>query len=175
MFEEDSDGDENVEQGILTHSQQVYKHLIAGLLILFVGAGAALAGIVSLASLIATADELLAIKPENRADTLSRNIALTRRSAEKGYAELAARMEDDSIFSVNRQFEVMYRASLDNERDYLRLLGLYQQASFNVASRIRGSGEWYYYYERELSDFIKRQQQLETQVADYLSTLDKQE
>lgn len=174
MLDEVSDADENLEADVLRLTRQTYTHMIASLLLLFVGAGASLGAVMLLSSLITSADQLLSIKPETRADSLSKHIAATRSKAERDYAALEARMDDESIFAINKKFKVMYDISLQNERSYGEMLDSYQQASFNIASRIRGSGEWYFYYERDLMRLIKQQQNHEASMAQYLSSLESQ-
>lgn len=173
MRDEDSGSDEAMEADVLRLTKQTYTHMIASLLLLFVGAGAALGAVMVLSGLIVSADTLLAIKPENRADSLSKSIAVTRSKAERGYAELQARMQDESIFAINKKFKVMYGVSLENERAYGRVLEAYQQASFNIASRIRGSGEWFFYYERDLMQLIQQHQRHEAKITEYLSSLEQ--
>lgn len=169
---EDDDQDDNIEGDILAHSKQIYSHMVVASVLLFVCIGFAVGGMVILGNLIQSADTLLAIKPENRADALHKKIQLAHRNTEKAYAAEIAKMDNKSIFDINNKFRVMYKLSLQFEQDYADTLLAYQQASFNIASRIRGSGEWYFYYERELNQLVGLQQQHQKQLQNYLSTLE---
>lgn len=168
MIEEQEDTQE-IEQAVLRHTRQVYSHLLSGLLVLFVAVGLSVGGLVVLSNLLRTADELLAVEPENRSEALKKQIASVRNDVEKQYQEYHSRMEDDSVFRINKAFAVMYQVSGQFEADYAKLLLGYQKTSFNLASRIRGSGEWYFYYERELSAYIERQKVLDSQLKAYLA------
>lgn len=175
MIDDDTDQDDNLENEIFQYTRKNYTHTITASLILFIGSLAAVGGIISLAGLTGNANTLLAIKPENRADTLRKNIALTRNKAEREYTALKAKMEADQVYTINKKFQVMYSLTTANNRDYLRMLSAYQQASFNIASRVRGSGEWYFYYERELNQFIKQQQAHEGKLSAYLASIQQAE
>lgn len=168
MIEEDEDNGE-LHGEILRHTRQIYSHLLIGLLVLFVAVGLSAGGLVVLSNLLQTADELLAVEPENRSDRLQKQIAAAQKRAERQYRDYESRMDDQSVFAINQAFNVMYQVSREFERDYAQLLSGYQKASFNLASRIRGSGEWYFYYERELNTLIQRQKVQEERLKAYLS------
>lgn len=169
---DDDELDANLEAEVLVHSKQIYSHMIVASLLLLVCVGIAVGGLMLLGNLIQSADTLLAIKPENRAEMLHKKIQLARRNTENAYAAEFAKMENKSIYDINNKFKVMYKLSLQFEQDYADTLVAYQQASFNIASRIRGSGEWYFYYERELNQLVGLQQQHQQQLQNYLSTLE---
>ena len=169
MATRDDRDDESMEEDILRHTRQVYKHLLTASLVLFLLFGAFGGGLFALVNAIDRADELLAVKPENRADKLGKKIANTRESVEKQYADLEARMQDETITNVRKRYQIIYDMSQQDERDYAQLLSSYQQASYQIAGRIRGSGEWYHYYERDLKELIARQRAAEARLATFVS------
>ena len=77
-------------------------------------------------------------------------------------------MDDDSIYTVNRKFKVIYEVSQQSELDYGLFLEGYQKAVYQVASKVRGSGEWYYYYDRDLKKLISNNNLRKTQMGRYL-------
>lgn len=169
MLDESDDVDDELEADIVRHTKQVYANLVGGLLVLFVALGGAVGGVATLVHLNNTADALLAIKPENRADMFRKKIASVRKRVKGQYADYEARMKDKSIYAISNIFKVLYKVTIEEEQDYGRLLRDYSDASYELASRVRGSGEWYYYYEREVGANIRRQRAMETQMKDYLS------
>lgn len=161
----DDRDDESYDEDILRHSHEVYKHLLTASLVLFLLMGAVGGGLYALVDCIHRADDLLAIKPENRADSLGRKIASTRKGVEKQYADLEARMQDDAIKKISERYHRIYKISGEDEKGYEQLLSSYLQVSYEVASRIRGSGEWYFYYERDLKALVARQRAAEARLA----------
>ncbi|MEE8059939.1 MAG: hypothetical protein V3T17_19230 [Pseudomonadales bacterium] len=122
-----------------------------------------LVGVLSLSSAVKTADLLLAVKPENRAGLFANRIEKVNQKVRDQYAVHVNKMDDESIYTVNRKFELLYELSLESEKDYGILLDTYQKSIYQIASKVRGSGEWYFYYDRKLKQLIdsnKRRQLL---------------
>lgn len=168
MIEEEED-DQAFDAAILQHTKQVYTHMLVGWLLLFLMAGLSVGGLAVLGKMLQTTDELMAVEPETRSQALRKKIALVQNNVKKQYQAYEARMDDQSVFTINKAFGVMYQVSRTFEEDYARLLAGYQKSSFNLASRVRGSGEWYFYYERELNAFIQRQKLLEERLKAYVA------
>lgn len=122
-------------------------------------------GVLSLASAFKTTTALLAIKPENRSELFARKVKATTKQVEKDYAALLLQMEDPRIERVNTNFGLLYEVSLRSEQDYSALVELYKKAVYQVASKTKGSGEWYFYYDRDLDKLVnnggKRRSDLE--------------
>lgn len=113
------------------------------------------AGIISLSVGVKKIDFLLAIKPESRVEAFSADIRKVQKKVEGQYAAHLNKMDDESIFTVSRKFELLYEYSLDSESDYLKFLEGYQKATYEVTKKVRGSGEWYYYYDKKLMRLVK--------------------
>lgn len=113
-------------------------------------------GILSLGSVHKAARAMSADKPENRFDSFRAKISLVHDKVEEQYQQHLNKMQDQSILTVNEKFNVIYQLSQQSERDYVALLELYQKIAYDSASRIKGSGEWYYYYQQKLAALIKK-------------------
>lgn len=111
-------------------------------------------GVFSLASAFKTTTALLAIKPENRTELFARKIKATTKQVEEDYQALLQQMEDPRIDKVNTNFGLLYEVSLQSEQDYSAFVDLYKKAVYQVASKTKGSGEWYFYYDRDLDKLI---------------------
>lgn len=164
----DQDDDSGYDQAIFRYTKQAYTHLLVNALLVFLLLGGFVVGLIVLKNTVADVEMLLAIKPENRAEAMEKKIAKTRQAVEQQYADYKAKMEDDSIYAVNKKFEVIYEVSSSSEQDYSALLSLFQDAAYQVASKTRGSGEWFYYYEKELKQFALRQRQRQAKLDAYL-------
>ena len=163
------DGDDQYDEAIMQLTKQSYTHLLVGILLTFLLVGAVIGGLITLVGSMQKIDELLAIKPENRAEAIGKDIEQTQAQVAKAYADYKAEMEDESIYAVKKKFAVIYEMSKEAEQQYSLLLSEYQTAMYQVASRTRGSGEWYFYYEKDLRQLVTHQRQREQFLSAYLS------
>ena len=111
---------------------------------------------------------IVAEEPINKIDIFAKKIAAVKLKAEKQYAKYHSKMENDAILSVNEKFRIMYELSEESEKDYTYFLEQYQKLAYDSASRVKGSGQWYYYYDQKLSKLVSRAQQREKNLLDYL-------
>ncbi|ARN75862.1 hypothetical protein [Oceanicoccus sagamiensis] len=118
------------------------------LLIVFV------AGLITLASAHKTTSTMTAKKPENRVELFAKKIVSVKSRAEGQYGKYLSKMDDESIFTVNKKFEILYELSMESEEQYTEFLEAYQAMVYGAASRTRGSGEWFYYYEQKINRFV---------------------
>ncbi len=121
--------------------------------------------VVSLATAVKTSDRLFAIEPNNRAEIFGKKIKKVQADVEAQYGEYHAKMEDQSIFNVNEKFEILYELSRESEADYGKMLIVHQKSVYQIASKVRGSGEWYHYHDRKLARLVatgsRRQAQMD--------------
>ncbi|WP_101759454.1 hypothetical protein [Oceanicoccus sp. KOV_DT_Chl] len=125
-------------------------------------------GIITLANAHKQTSSIVAEKPVNKLEMFSRNIEGVKQKAEKQYANYLDKMEDKSILTINENFRVMYQLSGESEQDYTQLLDVYQKVNYENASRIRGSGQWFFYHEKKIKNLILRSQQREEKLMAYL-------
>lgn len=124
-------------------------------------------GIISLGGVHKATSALVADKPENRVDSFATKITRVQEKVESEYQQHLSRMEDQSIFSINKKFRVIYELSQQSERDYVLLLQQYQKLAYDSASRIKGSGEWYYYYQRKIDVLVKKAKARDSKMRQY--------
>jgi hypothetical protein len=127
-------------------------------------------GILSLGGVHKKTSALVADKPENRAESYAVKISSVQNKVEQQYQQHLSRMEDPSILTVNEKFRAIYELSQQSERDYAALLELYQKMAYDSASRVKGSGEWYYYYERKVADSVKKAKDRESKMRQYFQS-----
>ena len=144
----DKDGAETkeptMEDKIALLSGQGTRQLVLAVVLLILMPVLFVVCILSLASAVKTTDRLFAIEPVNRAGILSKEIDKVKKNIENQYAEHLVKMEDQTIFTVSDKFTTLYSVSQQSESDYGKLLLAYQQAVYQTASNVRGSGEWYF-------------------------------
>ena len=78
-------------------------------------------------------------------------------------------MDDKSIFTVKEKFEIIYDLSTESEEQYTGLLKTYQVMVYETASRVRGSGEWYYYYRQKIDRLVNTAKNREQELKQYFS------
>ena len=160
--------EEELDGVILRYTRQNYTHLLVNSLLLLLLLLAAVGGLLMVKQQNLLADQLLAIKPENRVERLEKLIQKSRKSVEKQYAQYTDRMNDDSIYAVNRRFAVIYESSRAGEVALSKLIAEWADASYEIASHTKGSGEWYFYFEKALKNQLLKQQNRELKLNDYL-------
>ena len=148
--EESASFDEKIEQLASISARQMWTALAFIFLAVLVFA----IGIGSLSMAVKSADELLAIKPENRVERFYSDVSKVQKEVELQYAEHLDKMDDEAIFSVSKKFELLYELSLESESDYGVFLNTYEKSVYQIASKVRGSGEWYFYYDKTLKKLI---------------------
>ncbi len=164
------DDEENgYERQAAKFSKQGFAHLITTIVMLPVFIILFIVGVLMLANTKKELDRLSDIEPENRADIFADKIEDTEKLIQNQYAEYLDKMQDDSIFQLNEKFQIMYEVSKESEQDYSRLLDIYRDATYQLSSKVRGSGEWFYYYDRRLNNFIASQNSREQDMFSYFA------
>lgn len=165
--EESGAGEITLEDKIQAVSHQSTVHLFVAvgflplLIAIFVG------GLLMLANAHKSTSTIVAKKPENRVDLFRKKIDVVKLKTEAQYNQYLSKMDDDSIFSVNEKFEIIYELSLESEKSYTELLENYQTMVYETASRVRGSGEWYYYYEQKIARLTALSKSREQKMKEY--------
>ena len=126
-------------------------------------------GLVLLANAHKTTINMTAEKPENRVEVFRSKVDGVKTQAEKQSAKYLSKMDDKSIFTVNEKFEIIYDLSTESEEQYTGLLKTYQAMVYETASRVRGSGEWYYYYRQKIDRLVNTAKNREQELKQYFS------
>ncbi|MEH6909398.1 MAG: hypothetical protein V7459_02350 [Oceanicoccus sp.] len=167
-------GEESSDKKLAGRVQQTSKKVgaqfVVGLVIVPVLLILFVVGLLNLVSFNKMTKELALKEPDNLGQVFSVRIDAAQNEAERQYAEHLDKMANGEIFEVSKKFITLYETSLASEKDYTRLLSTYQQLSYESASRVKGSGEWYFYYKekiQKLSDAaLKREEALITYLGD---------
>jgi hypothetical protein len=156
VTDRDESGAEEItlEDKIQIVSDQSKVHLLVSAIFLPFLIAILIAGLLLLSNAHESTTIMVAKKPQTRAELFHKKIETVHSQVETQYSQFLNKMDDESIFTVSKKFEVIYDLSLESELANTELLESYQALAYETASRVRGSGEWYYYYEQKISRFI---------------------
>lgn len=120
------------------------------------------------AKLVKRSDSILAIEPVNRTAVFSGKIDKVKAGVEKKFLQHHQKMQDPTIAGINRKFKQLYALSLQSDIEYAQSMEQYQAATFQLASKTRGSGEWYFYHKKMIDQLHAGQKQRAQQISDYI-------
>jgi len=143
--------EEQLAERIQEASQKAKTQWVTGLVMVPILLIVAIVGVLSLVSFHGSSRELESQKPEDLVQIFSARIDVARRQAEEQYAVHSEKMSNGDIFEVSKKFTTLFDVSPTSESDYARLLSTYQQLAYEFASRVKASGEWYFYYKGQVS------------------------
>lgn len=143
-------GEKQLADRIKLASKTVTRHLIVGMMIIPVLLILFVVGLINLVSFHNTSKELALQEPDTLVQVFSVRIDAARSDAERQYAVHLDKMTSGELSELSKIFVTLYDVSQTSERDYVRLLSTYQQLAYESASRVKGSGEWYFYYKEKI-------------------------
>ena len=94
-------------------------------------------------------------------------LSVTQTDVEAQYKYYTDMIGDESVLSLSDSFTLIYTQSLSSEQDYVELMTVYNQLSFDSASRVRGSGEWYFYYKKDLVKGLEQAKKQQARMDSY--------
>lgn len=150
-------------------SSRINKQLLTGAILLPILLVALVVGILSLGNIHKTTQALKLQEPENRVDEFSNRIDAVKEKVKAQYGKHTEKMNAKGIFDVSEKFGVMYDLSIQSESDYLVLLESYQTLIYESASRVRGSGDWFEFYEPQVRALLKAAQAREEKMKRYFN------
>jgi hypothetical protein len=127
-----------------------------------------MAGLVALVELKKSTDGLLQEKPEGFVGSYSSKISAVKGRAAAQYQQYFQQMEDNSDIAGSIRLGQIYQLGLASESAYVDLLANYQQLNYELASRVKGSGEWYYYFKKSLDDAADKAAKRQSAMAELL-------
>ncbi len=146
----DESSEEQLAARIQLASKALTTQLIAGLVMIPVLLILFVVGLINLVSFHNTTRELSLQEPENLVQVFLVRIDVARSQAEKQYAVHLNKMSNGDVSDLSKKFITLYDVSLTGEKDYVRLLSSYKKLAYETASRVKGSGEWYFYYKEKI-------------------------
>lgn len=111
-----------------------------------------MAGLIGLAEIKKSTDTLMLDKPESFSSSYSTKIQAVKGRAAAQYQQYFQQLEDNASIADSIRLGQLYQLGLAGESDYVSLLTNYQQLYYELASRVKGSGEWYYYFKKSLGE-----------------------
>ncbi|EAW31853.1 hypothetical protein GP2143_05365 [marine gamma proteobacterium HTCC2143] len=161
--------EEQLAERIQEASQKAKTQWVTGLVMVPILLIVSIVGVLSLVSFHGSTRELESQKPEDLVQIFSARIDVARRQAEEQYAVHSEKMSNGDIFEVSKKFTTLFDVSQTSESDYARLLSTYQQLAYESASRVKGSGEWYFYYKGQVSSLSNAANKREAALITYFN------
>ena len=158
---------ENVELGLTPYQKAAAIHLIVAVLVLLVSLGCFFHFVTQLKATHDSFTELAAKQVESRFDVFSRKIKKAKKTAASQYQAHFAKREAKGLVDVHKTYTTLNEMTYQAEQDFLEFLSLYQKLSYESASRVRGSGEWFYYFNKDILALRKKTEQREKKMTDY--------
>jgi hypothetical protein len=162
-----ADDEISMEDKIGHLTKTTFRQLIFSIGFLFFMPALLIACLLGLGRSVETSDALMAIEPVNRVALFDAEIKKVWNKTQNQYAQHLLKMEDQSIFTVNEKFEVLYALSKQSEADYGRMIAAHHKAMYQIASKVRGSAEWYFYYDKKLTALASNQSHRESKMNSY--------
>lgn len=165
----DDDSDIGLDNKIALLEQQSSSHFWLSIVFLLLLTITFILGIMVLARAHTSTADINIIKPEHRAALFARNIASAKTKAEQQYASYLNKINDDTVVAVTDSYKTLHQLSMQSERQYAQLLTTYQAMVYDSASRIKGSGEWFYYYEQDIIRLVNAANNRQRALKQYIS------
>lgn len=149
-------------------SRQSTWHSWIAYLLLPVITVAFMAGLIGLGTLHKSTQILLADKPATPFQLFAKKIDETKAAARSQYEPYHQQMVDDSVAKNSRRLLALYQLSAAAESDYVKFLESYQALSFEMAGRVKGSGEWYFYFNQSFNGYLATAKTRQAQLAAFI-------
>jgi|GEM_PF-3827962 len=169
--EENEESAENsLEEKTQRAAKQAVRQLVIGLVLTPLLLALFAVGLINLVNFHQATTELAMKEPENLILVFGARIETAREDAEKQYAEYLDKMSSDEMVGVSNTFVTLYDVSERSENDYALMVSTYQQLAYESASRVQGSGEWYFYYKEKISKLNESAEQRNTALTAYFAS-----
>ncbi|MFA7555082.1 MAG: hypothetical protein WCY88_12595 [Spongiibacteraceae bacterium] len=126
-------------------------------------------GLMSLVSAHKATTVLEDKNPDKKIAAMVEKIEDVKEQVGQQYDVHLSKINDGSILGANKKFKQLYQISLASEQDYLAFMTAYQKIDYEVASRVRGSGEWYFYHGKGIETLVANANKRKAALAEYLS------
>lgn len=130
-------------------------HLVSAIGMLVIMLSVFVMGFVSLYVIHNKSTRLIVENPKTIEEIYLEKITVAKTEATEQFQGYFSSMEDSTVVSGNAQFRSLYVVSQQGENDYVSFLNWYKQLTYAVASRVNGSGEWHYYFDKDIDGKIK--------------------
>jgi hypothetical protein len=169
-----TDDNENTEDSLESRSvvvsKTVFWQLIIAALLLPVSIAVLFFSIKELKVISDKATELEEFQPVSRFEIMKQNLDKTYLVIEDQYAIHLHKMKDEDLLRLNVRFNTIYTSAYQNEKQYADFIRVYQQGAYELASRVRGSGEWFEFYNIDLNGLKEKAEFRERSLAKLISS-----
>ena len=166
---DDESKESSIDKKIELVADKNTRHLLIIIILLLVIPILVVVCVLNLVQAVKTTDKLMANQPGNLTRIFSDNILSVQADLEIKYNKHLNKMDDSSIFVANKKFQILYTLSQESEADYGKMLTAYQNSIYTIASKVHGSGEWFFFFDGQLKKIIHNQSRRESQMIWYFS------
>jgi hypothetical protein len=160
----ESDETTDKEQGETSAEDRIFKrletqskiHLIVSIIGIPLMMAVLSAGLINLGKLHKITLELNKSKPASLEDVYSKKIAKVKLRAENQYKQYRDKMESSKALSENNKLTKLFEYTVSSEADFVSFLEAYKDLSYDTASKVKGSGEWYFYFNKSLEEIVDK-------------------
>jgi len=113
-------------------------------------------GVLTLKDVVEQVTAMEAEQPLSRFEVFNEAIDKVEKDVAEQYAQHTQKMEAGTILEMNVKFNTIYNMAHENEQAFTRLIKRFQSGMYQLASRTRGSGEWFDYYKKDVESLHER-------------------
>jgi len=146
----DGEKNDSIELRSISAAKSFTRYFMFALLALLLVLVCLGAGVLTLKSVIEKVTVMAAEQPLSRFEVFNRSIDEVEKNVADQYAQHTKKMEGDEISEMNVKFNSIYTMAHDGELAFTLLIAQFQSGMYQLASRTRGSGEWFDYYKRDI-------------------------
>lgn len=126
------------------------RYFLMSVLALSVVTACLVVGFLGLKQIYETVAIMEAEQPLSRFDVFNKEIDEIKIIVKEQYAQHTEKMEVDDIREKNLKFNTIYNMAHEHEMDYSSVIKNYKKGMYQMASRTRGSGEWFEYFSKDI-------------------------
>lgn len=168
-----TNNDEGADEDSLTKdiesiNRSVSRQTLWAILFLLLMALLLATSFISISKAVNATNTLLAIEPVNRAEVMLANIEKTTLSVKQQYAKHLSKMESGDVYFIHSTYSSLYHTAQEGEEAFADFLKHHQKSVYQIASKVRGSGEWYYHHNNQIKHYINDIDKRKTQMARHI-------
>jgi hypothetical protein len=152
----DSEKTDSIEQRSAVAAKHFSRYLLLSVLALLLVLACLAGGGLTLKKVVEQVTAMTADQPLSRFEVFNEAIDDVKKNVEAQYAEHTQKMEADNILEMNVKFNGIYTMAHESEKSFTLQIKHFQSGMYQLASRTRGSGEWFKYYKKDIESLQER-------------------
>ena len=152
----DSENNNSIEQRSALVAKKFGRYLLLAVLALLLVLACLAVGVLTLKNVVQQVTAMAAEQPLSRFEVFNSAIDTVEKDVAEQYAQHTQKMEGGAILEMNVKFNTIYNIAHENEQAFTGLIKHFQSGMYQLASRTRGSGEWFDYYKRDVESLHER-------------------